>query len=84
MAELGHFVCELAKDEDVVQTNLLRNLDIGAVHGSDDERTVHRKLHVGRAGRLCTGRADVLRQLRACAPKGNIFSLALGQGFQTA
>ena len=40
--------------------NLLRNLDVGAVHGADDERAVHRKLHVAGAARLGARGGDVL------------------------
>ena len=43
----------------------LGDLDVGAVHGADDEAAVHGKLHVGRARRLRARSADMLAQLRA-------------------
>lgn len=67
LAEAGHFGGTHAEDEHVVLADLLSNLHVGAVHGANDERSVHRKLHVGRAGRLRPRRADVLAQLAPCA-----------------
>lgn len=43
----------------------LGDLDVGAVHGADDEAAVHGELHVGGARSLRARRADVLAQLRA-------------------
>mmetsp|Transcript_1099 Transcript_1099/g.3058 ORF Transcript_1099/g.3058 Transcript_1099/m.3058 type:complete len:928 (+) Transcript_1099:706-3489(+) len=54
-----------AKDEALLHARLLRDLDVGAVPGADDEAAVHLELHVGGARRLGAGSGDVLRQLRA-------------------
>ena len=59
-----HLLRARAEYEHVLLANLLRDLDVGAVHGADDEAAVHRKLHVGRPRRLCPRSGDVLRQLR--------------------
>jgi hypothetical protein len=40
--------------------NLLCNLNVGAIHGADDEGSVHRKLHVPRAAGLRARGGDVL------------------------
>ena len=37
----------LSEDEHVVLSNLLCNLNIGTIHGSNNESSVHDKLHVG-------------------------------------
>lgn len=53
----------LSKDEHVLSTDLFGNLDISAVHGSDNETAVHYELHVGSTGSLCTSSGDMLREL---------------------
>merc|ERR1719321_1822587 len=49
---------------------LLGNLDVGTVHGAQDEATVHRELHVGCPRGLSPRRADVLAEL---APRDDHF-----------
>ena len=47
------------------RTRVLANLDIGAVHGADDEAAVESKLHVAGAAGLSAGSGDVLAALSA-------------------
>ena len=65
-SELWHLVCAMPKDEHVVLANLLSNLNIGAVHGANDETAVHHELHVACARGLCACCGDLLGQLCAC------------------
>jgi len=37
----------LSEDEHVLLSDFLGNLDVGTVHGSDNETTVHDEFHVG-------------------------------------
>lgn len=64
---LWDLLCIQAKDEHVVSTDLLCNLHIGTIHGSNDEAAVHHELHVASARGLCSSCGDLLRQLGACA-----------------
>lgn len=40
-------VNSLSEDEHVVLSNLLSDLNIGAIHGSNNKTSVHDELHVG-------------------------------------
>mmetsp|Transcript_163899 Transcript_163899/g.398296 ORF Transcript_163899/g.398296 Transcript_163899/m.398296 type:complete len:552 (-) Transcript_163899:1084-2739(-) len=51
---------EAAEDEHRVLPALLADLDVGAVHGADDEAAVHHELHVRGAAGLRAGGGDVL------------------------
>mmetsp|Transcript_32717 Transcript_32717/g.82484 ORF Transcript_32717/g.82484 Transcript_32717/m.82484 type:complete len:471 (-) Transcript_32717:404-1816(-) len=53
-----------AEEEEIFVAHALADLHVSAVQRADDEAAVHLELHVGRAGRLGAGSADVLRQLR--------------------
>lgn len=48
LAEPGNVLVDSAKDEHVFSSDLLADLDVGAVQGADDEGAVHGELHVGR------------------------------------
>mmetsp|Transcript_9956 Transcript_9956/g.31632 ORF Transcript_9956/g.31632 Transcript_9956/m.31632 type:complete len:212 (-) Transcript_9956:1700-2335(-) len=48
----------------MLTAGLLANLDVGAVHGADDEAAVHNELHVRGAAGLRASRGDVLRRVR--------------------
>lgn len=50
---LWDLVSTQSKDEHVLSTNFFCNLNIGTIHGSDDETAVHHELHVASAGGLC-------------------------------
>ena len=53
----------LTENEHVLLTNLFGDLDVGTIHGTNNEATVHDELHVGRARCLSTSGRDVLGQL---------------------
>jgi hypothetical protein len=55
---------EVAEEEDVLGPDLLRDLDVRAVDGTDEEPAVQAELHVRRPGRLSAGRRDVLGDVR--------------------
>mmetsp|Transcript_40500 Transcript_40500/g.114719 ORF Transcript_40500/g.114719 Transcript_40500/m.114719 type:complete len:214 (+) Transcript_40500:475-1116(+) len=51
------------EDEEVLLATLLGNLNVGTVHGADDQGAVHLELHVGCPRSLSSGSGDVLAQL---------------------
>ena len=61
----GNLVLQTAKDEHGVFTTLLTNLNVGAIHGTNNQATVHDKLHIGGSAclRACSG--NVLRDVRS-------------------
>ena len=46
LSELWYLLGAVPKDEHVILPNLLSNLNISAVHGSNDEAAIHHELHV--------------------------------------
>ena len=54
----------LTKYEHVLLADLLRNLNIGAIHCSNDEAAIHHKFHVGGTRSFCARSRNVLRELR--------------------
>ena len=52
LAQARHVVGVDAEHKHVFLAALLGDLDVGAVHGADDEAAVHLELHVARAARL--------------------------------
>lgn len=60
MAQVLHLVGHASKDEDVVLTNLLQDLNVGAIQGSNNEASVQDKLHIGSSRRLSTSSGYVL------------------------
>ena len=56
----GDLVGGHTEDEDVVFTDLLEDLDIGAVHGAEGDSTVDHELHVTGTGGLRTCQRDLL------------------------
>ena len=53
----------LAEDVDIVLADLLRDLDVRAVHRTERERAVQHELHVAGTGRLLRREADLLREV---------------------
>jgi len=53
----------LTKDEHVLLTDLLCDLDICTIHGTNNEATIHDELHVRSTGSLCTCGRDMLGEL---------------------
>src|SRR5271166_3614196 len=51
------------KDEDVLVTDMLADLDIGAVECPDRQGAVQRQLHVAGSGSLHSGGRDLLREV---------------------
>mmetsp|Transcript_31107 Transcript_31107/g.61073 ORF Transcript_31107/g.61073 Transcript_31107/m.61073 type:complete len:763 (+) Transcript_31107:282-2570(+) len=60
----GHVRLEAAENEHGVITALLSDLDVRAIHGADDEASVHDKLHVRGATGLGASGGNVLRDVR--------------------
>ena len=55
---------EVPKEEHVALPDLLRDLDVRAVDGADEQAAVEAELHVRRARRLRARGRDVLRDVR--------------------
>src|SRR5262252_7083745 len=51
------------KNENIIVAYLLSDLNVGAVHGADDERTVESEFHVARSGSFGPGCRDLFREL---------------------
>ena len=52
------------EDEGVLFAHFLDDLDVGAVHGAESDRTVEHELHVACSGSFLTGRGDLLGNIR--------------------
>ena len=63
LAELFHLVDVHAEDEDVVLADLVSDLDVRAVERADRERAVQGELHVAGAGRLGSGKGNLLGEV---------------------
>ena len=46
MSETINFLDFGSKDEDIFGANFLIDLDVGSIHGAEDESSVHDKFHV--------------------------------------
>jgi len=55
----------LTKDEHVLLSNLLCDLDICTIHGTNNEATVHDELHIRSTRCFSTSRRNMLRKLRS-------------------
>lgn len=64
VSEIVNLVRSVSEEEDIVVADLLGDLDVGAIDGTQDETTVEAELHVGRSGSLGTGSRDVERDIR--------------------
>ena len=60
-------------------TRVFPDLDVGAVHGADDEGAVERKLHVGGARGLGAGGGDVLAELSCRDDDLRLGDVVIGQ-----
>ena len=59
----GELSGRMAKEEKVVRSHLLPNLDIGAIQGADGQGAVEGHFHVAGAGGLHAGGGDLFREV---------------------
>lgn len=55
LLELVDLVNLRTKNKHVVNTHLLGDFNVGTVHGSDDETTIHNEFHIAGAAGFSTG-----------------------------
>ena len=58
-----HLLGVQPEQEEILRTDLIAQLDIGAIQGADGERTVHRELHVAGAGGLFARGGDLFGEI---------------------
>ena len=63
MLDGGDLVGRDAEEEEVVDSDPVENLDVGAVERADGDRTIEGQFHIASAGRLLTGERDLFRDI---------------------
>jgi len=62
-ADASDLVLLGTKDEDVLSTDVVHDLDVGTIKGTDEKTTVHGELHVASTRGLGTSSGDVLAEI---------------------